>query len=557
MKVSFSKLGSAMSEYTATVIDTTGIQKYIFGSNRLKENIGASHLVKLATNQWVKKCLEELFPSRVYIPDETKEEVKPIINIDEKINAELVYAGGGNTVLLFRSEKYAREFTQKLTLKILKEAPGLNIVIAHHPFDWDQQLLQDIMENHLIKCQLDAQKRQPRPSVPLLSLSVTANCRSTGLVAVEDTDGKYGIKGEGYLASREIIAKLIAADEANTELKEMLFGDKPSKYKVARDVDDMGRTEQESSYIAIIHADGNRMGKRFENYIKEECDRGHSIAEKNEKCIMAMRKLSWAVNQAASKAITEVGKLVIDAIETGKFTPKENFLPFRPIVYGGDDITFVCDGRIGLPLAVKFMKEFEKHTQDLPDGKGKATKATVCAGIAIVKTHYPFSRAYEFCEALCANAKNLVREQTQNYSERKPIFSALDWHIAASGLIGSIGEIREGEYQGGKLTIRPMRLHELEGNDWWMSWTDFAEVVKAFNEQEPWKDKHNKVIALREVLREGEKATEQFLNAYGIQELPEFSNKANSLLKRQGWLDKFCYYFDAIEAMEFYIPLGE
>ncbi|MCG5057090.1 MAG: hypothetical protein KA714_03560 [Limnoraphis sp. WC205] len=547
-----------MSEYTATVIDTTGIQKYIFGSNRLKENIGASHLVKLATTQWVKNCLEELFPSSVYIPDETQEEVQPIINIDEKINAELVYAGGGNTVLLFRSEKYAREFTQKLTRKILEEAPGLNIVIAHHPFNWDKDVLQQVIEQELIKGKLDAQKRQPRPSVPLLGLSVTATCNSTGLVAVKkvvakNTDNQdQNLNSDSYLASREIVAKLKAAEEANNEIEAML--QVQPKYKVARDVDDMGRTEQESSYIAIVHADGNRMGKGFENYIKEECDRGHSIAEKNEKCIMAMRKLSWAVNQAASKAITEVGKLVIDAIETGKFTPKEKFLPFRPIVYGGDDITFVCDGRIGLPLAVKFMKEFEKHTQDLPDGKGKAT---VCAGIAIVKTHYPFSRAYEFCEALCGNAKIFVREKTQNFSERKQIFSALDWHIAASGLIGSIGEIREREYQGGKLTIRPMRLHELEGNDWRMSWTDFAEVVKAFNEQEPWKDKHNKVIALREVLREGEKATKQFLNAYGIQELPEFSPKANSLLKRQGWLDKVCYYFDAIEAMDFYIPLGE
>ncbi|MCL1473243.1 Cas10/Cmr2 second palm domain-containing protein [Argonema antarcticum] len=546
-----------MSEYTATVIDTTGIQKYVFGSNRLKENIGASHLVKLATTQWVKKCLEELFPSSVYIPDETKDEVKPRINTDENINAELVYAGGGNTVLLFRSVEYARHFTQKLTRKILKEAPGLNIVIAHQPFNWDTDILQQVIEQDLIKGKLDAQKRQPRTSVPLLALSVTATCKSTGLVAVEDTDDKYGIpKGEGYLASREIIAKLIAADEANTELKEMLFEGKPSKYKVARDVDDMGRTEQESSYIAIVHADGNRMGKRFEDYVKEECDRVNSIPEKNEKCIMAMRKLSWAVNQAASKAIKEVGKLVINTIETGKFTPKDNFLPFRPIVYGGDDVSFICDGRLGLPLAVKFLKEFENLTENLPDGKGKAT---ACVGIAIVKTHYPFSRGYELCEALCSNAKIFVRDKikTGNRLWTKPLFSAIDWHIAASGVFGSIGEIREREYQvdQGKLTIRPMRSHEY-GDDW-LTWTNFAEVVKTFNEQEPWKDKRNKVIALREVLREGENATEQFLNAYGIEELPEFSTKANSLMKTQGWLDKVCYYFDAIEAMEFYIPLGE
>ncbi|MEG3862401.1 Cas10/Cmr2 second palm domain-containing protein [Microcoleus sp. herbarium12] len=531
-----------MSHYIATVIDTTGIQKYVFGSNRLKENIGASHLVKLATVEWVKECLRCL--GNVHIPDEDKDQVEPRINTDENIIAELVYAGGGNTVLLFSRIEDARSFTQKLTIKILEDAPGLNIVIADHPFNWDTQLLRQIIETDLIKGKLDAKKRQPIPSVPLLGLSVTATCRSTGLVAVEDTNGKYGIPdGEGYLASREIIAKLKAADEANTQFKEILFKDKPSKYKIARDVDDMGRTEQESSYIALIHADGNQMGKRFENYGKAQ--------QSNRDFIVEMRRLSWAVSKAASSAIEEVGKLVINAIETGKISIKENYLPFRPIVYGGDDVTFVCDGRIGLPLAVKFLKEFEERTKNLPDGKGKAT---ACAGIAIVKTHYPFSRTYELCEALCSSAKKFVRQETEDHSDRIPIFSALDWHIAPSGLLGSIGEIREVEYQGGKLTTRPMRSHEY-GDDW-LIWTDFAEVVRTFNEEEPWKDKRNKVITLRELLREGQTATEQFLNTYGINELPIFL-KANSALKKQGWIGGRCRYFDAIEAMEFYIPLGE
>jgi len=42
-----------MGIYTLTVIDTTGIQDYIFGSNVLKHNVGASALVHWATNDWV------------------------------------------------------------------------------------------------------------------------------------------------------------------------------------------------------------------------------------------------------------------------------------------------------------------------------------------------------------------------------------------------------------------------------------------------------------------------------------------------------------------------
>ena len=43
--------------FTVTIIDTSGIQDYIFSSNRLRENIGASQLVSEVCNQWLKTIL--------------------------------------------------------------------------------------------------------------------------------------------------------------------------------------------------------------------------------------------------------------------------------------------------------------------------------------------------------------------------------------------------------------------------------------------------------------------------------------------------------------------
>ncbi len=536
-----------MSHYTATIIDTTGIQKYIFGSNRLRENIGASHLVKLATTEWVEDCLKKI--GHVHIPKKCENELEPkIIDVGSSYVGELIYAGGGNAVILFKNEneEKAKEFTKYLTRKILEYAPGLNVIIAHQSFNWETELLSDIIDQKLIKQKLDPKKRNPIESVPLLGLGVTATCNSTGLVAVEDTNGQYGIRnGEGYLASREIVTKLKAAEKANEELEKLLS--LKGTYQVARDVDDMGRSEGESSYVAIVHADGNRMGKRFEKYAENYCQQCSSIAEENKNYIVAMRNLSWSVNRAGETTIKEVGKFLNHAIERKIVNIKENYFPFRPIVYGGDDIIFIGDGRIGISLAVEFLKRFEKNTENLPDQQGKVT---ACAGIAIVKTHYPFVRAYELCEALCGNAKKFFRDEVEKNPEAS--FSAIDWHIAASGVLGKLNEVREREYQGGKLTARPMRSHEYAGS--WFMWEDMAKVIQEFKEGVAWKDKQNKVITLRQVLREGDKATEQFLIACG-DELPEFS-KANSIVKKQGWLNNKCYYFDAIEAMKFYIPLG-
>lgn len=544
-----------MSKYIATVIDTTGIQKYIFGSNRLKENVAGSYLVKLATDDWVKKCLTDI--GNVYIPDRNPSKAEPRINDNPEIIAELIYSGGGNTFLLFRDtqDNYARKFTEAWSKKILFEAPGLNVEIAHQPFEWNQRLLQDVIENDLIKGKLDIQKRNPKPSAPLLGLGVTVSCISTGLVAVETRE----IDGVIRPISREVVKKLDKVNEANSELRKILFDErKPRKrkeqYDIPLDVDDLGRSENESSYMAVVHVDGNQMGKRFESYGKSQSD--------NREFIRAMRQLSLGVSEASRKALEAVGYAVIQLIDEEKFEIKNNYLPFRPIVYGGDDVTFVCDGRLGLSLAVKFLEKFEEFTQELPDGKGKAT---ACAGIAIVKTHYPFSRAYALSKSLCSQAKQWMKKETNDYE--KPLFSALDWHIAASGLLGTIGEIREREYRvqipdldkPASLTMRPMRSHPCPNQ--WRTWSSFSHVINDFLTHKDWKDRRNKVMAFREVLRQGKKATEQFRQAYSLESLPIFP-EANTEFAEKGWCPygeeiEICGYFDAIEAMDFYTPLEE
>ncbi|RIK33022.1 MAG: hypothetical protein DCC57_25415 [Chloroflexi bacterium] len=50
--------------YTLTVVDLSGIQDYVFGSNRLAENVGASALVEQATHQWPLKLVEKMARGR-------------------------------------------------------------------------------------------------------------------------------------------------------------------------------------------------------------------------------------------------------------------------------------------------------------------------------------------------------------------------------------------------------------------------------------------------------------------------------------------------------------
>lgn len=470
-----------MKNFTLTVLDTTGIQPYIFGSNRLRENIGASYLVSQATDDWAREALHTFarkdINRKVYAFDPKKHQpdAKPRIE-DDGLAAELVYAGGGNTVLLFSDEKYAVEFTQILSRRILEEAPGINLVAVHKEFDWDSQSLYEVVGN-LMKDDLDFQKRSRIPSAPLLGLGVTAACKSTQLVAVGMSD-KFE-EDEPYLISTEIKTKLKVIREANDNLQKK-FASALGSYEFPLRTDKMGRSEGDSSYSAVIHADGNGMGKRFQKFGEGKCNRDY---------IIDMRKLSHSVNQAGINALKKVVEILVKSIEVdadgkrkvkGQFEIKDNYLPFRPLVYGGDDVTFVCDGRLGLEIAAIFLQEFEK--QPVVGNEDGKSPLTACAGICVVKTHYPFARAYQLSEDLCRQAKKFVKD------ENKGDFSALDWHLAASGLSGSISEIRQREYQvpAGSLAMRPVSLRKEQDSDW-RTWEGFTKVVKHFNEDDEWK----------------------------------------------------------------------
>lgn len=549
-----------MSKYVVTVLDTTGIQSYVFNSNRLRENIGASYLVAQATGDWVRDKLEQLG-----VPKNRQHE--PMIS--SGLVAQVVYQGGGNAVLLFQSMDHAKEFTQNLTYHILKYAPGLKLVVAHAEFDWHSDCLYQKIEK-LQTEDIDRQKRCGFSSSPLLGLGVTATCQSTQLPAVNTSQAYINADEEDiYFISRETEQKLEVVSSkaqatqnvANQTLREKfkdVLGN--TNYQFPYRMDHLGRSRGESSYYAVVHADGNNMGERFKEYGKASRD--------NPDYVNRINQLSSAVNQAGLVAVKKVVKILINSIDQeskvmGKFPifiqNDQLYLPFRPLIYGGDDITFVCDGRLGLELANIYLEELQKEfdKQSVTDGK----PLTACAGVCIVKSHYPFARAYELSEALCANAKKFAREQKQLWGKD---YSAIDWHIATSGLFGSISDIRRREYSAfeGNLTMRPLLIQD-EYNQW-RNWLNFTNILECFNgsgeqqECEEWKERRNKVLALPEKLRQGRKSTQQFLKAYRLGDLPNVTASVDQqTLKTEGWTEKHCGYFDAIEAMEFYFPLNK
>ncbi len=116
-----------------TILNAMGIQDYIFGSNKLTDNIGASELVYSALCCLPVEVLQKEFPGRVnpssgYQPDVSSS----MVNDHDKFDAELFYAGGGNTVILFADDTRAKEFALAYSIRLMEDAPGLRVECIHH-----------------------------------------------------------------------------------------------------------------------------------------------------------------------------------------------------------------------------------------------------------------------------------------------------------------------------------------------------------------------------------------------------------------------------------------
>jgi hypothetical protein len=488
-----------MTEQTLLLVEASGIQNYIFGSNQLAQNIGASELVRRATEDWVENLARD----------------------------HIIYVGGGNAMLLFDTETQADDFARKLTRRALEEAPGLQLVVARQSFAEGQ-----LREAHqALREKLARRKLSRRPSTPLLGLGVTAACVYTGAPAVEVRDDQ--------LISAEVQAKRDIMGAGKDYLKDRLPHVEEAGYDFVDNFDDFG-TKGESSYLAVIHTDGNRMGDRIQALGEKAND--------DAAYIQALQAFSSSVQAAAQKALSSTVDLLLWATDPREQKIAERIpipnhcLPFRPIVFGGDDVTFVCEGRLGLTVAAHYLRVFSE--QVLSDGE----YAHARAGIAVVKSHYPFSRAYELAEALAASAKTYIREA-------KVHCTALDWHFAVSGLVLPLGEVREREYTvpDGSLLMRPVRLNPPEGD--WRSWGTFTDLMAAFRDgQGPWAGRRNKIKALREALRGGKEDVQHFLATYvDLQQLPTIHGRAT--MHKDGWQGQRCGYFDAVEALDFFVPL--
>ena len=162
-----------------------------------------------------------------------------------------------------------------------------------------------------------------------------------------DTRGLINKEGEIRFYSQETAVKAKMSSAANDNLKDRfkeIFAVKNialdiSKYKFPTKIDELGQKEKEN-YFAIVHVDGNNMGMKFRS-----CE-----------TLTDRRKLSREIRRKTEGSFADLLQKIIFAVDENIFADtlklQKNYLPIRPLIIGGDDVTFICPA----PTAILFTK---------------------------------------------------------------------------------------------------------------------------------------------------------------------------------------------------------
>jgi len=509
----------------AVLLDTVSIQEYVFSSNRLKENLGASCIVKRIFKEDLINALMKTFDNNDYI-DEWEINPDRILLLDNlNIDYEIGFSGGGKALLFFKNKEAGKLFIKAWTNGLIRNAPGLQTAVSiMEKFHLENKFSEDL---EALFMQLVVNKNCYFPSVSFEGQGITRVCSLSGKtvqVYREFPDSKP------LYISIEAAARLEAAQDEEKQMEEQ-YESEIYKHNMAFSsrLDELGQIKGRENHIAVVHIDGNGMGERF-----TRC-----------KDLVSYRRLSLMMRKTVDEAfrslleyvrhdlMPELGREQND-FKIYKDKKERELLPLRPIIIAGDDVTFVTEGRLGIHLAEKMIEFWTQH-RDFADID---FDFSACAGVAIIKTKYPFYRGYKMAEELCGIAKKQAREKQGT--------SWLDYHVANDSPLTSIESLKkQDEGKDLQLHFSPYLLTDDEGEK---SFSAFKKGMQEMCDEKKWPQ--SKIKQFRTALSHGETETKRFVQQLQARKryLPFYDGNYG----REGHCNGKTPYADMINILEYY-----
>ena len=389
------------NNYIVAVYDFRSKQDYIYKTNKVKEIMGASKILEDAYSS----VITEYNTNGGKIDTNTSGKFMLDEFIKSGYSACILYEGGGNLLMLYKSSAEFTAFNHHLSWYLIENAPGLSPICGKAEIDIGSNQSYD----EIIKCVFADLGEYKRFAPPVAFADVLPFTQID-----RNTSRPVAYKGNAYTRAP---ASLSAESVAKHKKYMKITTDKNEKY--AKNLDDLVEEKGEESLLALIYVDGNAMGQKVKDNTKG-CD--------FEAGVNKMRDFSNEIKEAFIDKPLKAIELALDKLE-GK-----DILAMRRIIGGGDEITMVCNARNALKVADIYFNTLDK-------------KFSSCMGIAIFHSHAPFADIYKIAEQCCESGKACTKIQGNANN------SYIDAYFCRGAITGDMEELRE--KQEGERTKMP------------------------------------------------------------------------------------------------------
>lgn len=374
-----------MKKY-ALLFEAESIQVYITDTGRLADAVGASSRLD--------QLCGDLISGNTDSGSDLLSSVLGVVGAVPTFSRR-----GGGSFTAFFDDVTARDRVQSLwTLALHQYMPGLRFSVAAAESESELDAAEIAREV------LRQKRNQPSSQLPEPG-PLTRRTERTGRAAVLST--RFGPSAEYFDAKGSVYVNRDQTIGTHDRITALFSTDQ--SWEWPRNLEtEFPHLEKNNTEIAVVHADGNGLGIALQS-LSRLC------ATRKERYVDVYsgfsRAVTLATRAAARHATEQVLAPAMDAERTG---PYAGWVPARPLVLGGDDLSIIVRPDLAVPFAEHFMLEFERATQrefehlraSVPDLPPKLTAA---AGIAVVHAKHPFDRALHLAESLCAQAKKATK----------------------------------------------------------------------------------------------------------------------------------------------------
>ena len=391
------------SDFRLALYDFGSKQNYIYQTNKIKEISGASALLAGMYKKF-SDILNDKGISFVYDLNQPFS-MKAFENGD--YDATALYDGGGNLMALFRSKEKYVAANKIISMYLLKNAPGLQLIASCVAYTDDFTFDREAIYRQ------NALRKNQNPTIATTAVLPLTQIDPLTFMPVTEKNIRFGVEQS---LSADRVAKLNAygKNEVNN-------------------IDGL-----DEGMLAVIYVDGNSMGEHLKKAVPEEERKSYDDG------IAQLRKFSDDVNHCFVVKTTEAIAEYIKS-QNGKNG-------FRQVIGGGDEITIICNADIALDVVKVYFTALETANAERLEKDTEAPEYHACAGISIFHAKSPFSIAYEIAEAACESAKKKAkiesRENPGNY---------FDFYYCHAGIVTDFDTLRKREE---KVTNRPYKIEQ-------------------------------------------------------------------------------------------------